>query len=178
MRHDEGFTLTEMLVAMVISVVAMSAVYSAYMSQQKAYQVTEEVAAVQQNLRGAMYHLEKDIREAGYDPKGSKNFPLVTMNPTSFTFKSDLDGDMALDTNETITYQYDGAEQTLEKNEGGGAQDMAMYISGVSFQYLDQNGAATATASAVRSVEITLQGTYKGHVRELTSRIRCRNLGL
>ncbi|MBN1907686.1 MAG: prepilin-type N-terminal cleavage/methylation domain-containing protein, partial [Deltaproteobacteria bacterium] len=62
-----GFTLVELLIAMAIAGVVMAGVYSAYSSQQRSYLAQEQVAAVQQNLRVAMYFMEREIRMAGCD---------------------------------------------------------------------------------------------------------------
>ncbi|MGD8388858.1 MAG: prepilin-type N-terminal cleavage/methylation domain-containing protein, partial [Desulfobacteraceae bacterium] len=67
-RQEAGFTLMELLVAVTLSLIAMAAIYSAYVTQQRAYETTQDVTAIQQNLRAGMYFLEKDLRMAGSDP--------------------------------------------------------------------------------------------------------------
>jgi len=41
MKHESGFTLTELMMAMVISGIVMATIYSAYTSQTKAYQIQD-----------------------------------------------------------------------------------------------------------------------------------------
>jgi type IV pilus assembly protein PilW len=184
MRKEKGFTLTELLVAMTIAGVVMAAIYSAYMSQQRAYEVTENVTAVQQNIRSAMYFMEREIRMAGYDPMASNlfGFTNVTTNPQStlsFTWDEDRDGYLSGAT-ETISYQYDSGENTLERRENvsSGFWDIAEYITGVSFFFLDQNGNATTTVSSIKSVQVQLSAERGGHSRTLDCRVLCRNLDL
>lgn len=64
---SKGFTLIEILIALSISSIVMVAVYQTFNSQQRSYILQEEVAYMQQNLRGAMMLLTNDIRMAGYD---------------------------------------------------------------------------------------------------------------
>ena len=44
MKREKGFTLVELLVAMVIGLVVMSAIYSTYISQQRSSETMEEVS--------------------------------------------------------------------------------------------------------------------------------------
>ncbi len=68
MKWDRGFTLTELMVSLVISGVLMTAVYAVFNSQQKSYAVQDQLAASHQNLRAAMNLMVKEIRMAGFDP--------------------------------------------------------------------------------------------------------------
>ena len=179
MKHETGFTLTELLIAITISGVVMAAVYSAYLTQRRSYQRTEEITTVQQNLRAAMYYMAREIRMAGYDPMESDLFGFTgaTSNLISFTMDEDENGVLSGAT-ETVSYQYDASENTLERNEGGGFRDIAENISGVTFVYYDQNGNETTIADEIRSVDITLSASQGDHSRELITQILCRNMGL
>jgi type IV pilus assembly protein PilW len=63
---NEGFTLVELLVAMLISLVVMGAIFLTFKSQQDSYVIQDQITATQQNLRAAMYILTRDIQMAGY----------------------------------------------------------------------------------------------------------------
>lgn len=63
---ERGFTVMEILVAMALSLVLMAGIFRTFKSQQDSYVVQDQVAAMQQNLRGAMYLLTRDIQMAGY----------------------------------------------------------------------------------------------------------------
>jgi len=63
---DQGFTLVELMVAMAISLVVMGAIFLTFKSQQDSYVIQDQVSAMQQNLRAAMYMLTRDIQMAGY----------------------------------------------------------------------------------------------------------------
>ena len=158
-----------MLVALAIIGVVMAGIYSSYYSQQKSYVAQAEVAEMQQNLRGAMSLMAKEIRMAGCDPTGNANAGIVTASSGSITFTLDTrgtdaddppDGDTA-DPNERITYTLydrngDGVNDTLGRNTGGVNRPVAENIDALDFVYMDGNGTPTATLSNVRSVQITL----------------------
>lgn len=163
-----GFTLVELLVAMVISLVVMGAIYSTYASQQRSYIVQEQVGAMQQNLRVAMYIMVKDIRMAGYDPLIAGGFEIkdiryydtsytldtnYNMDPdngfSSFRFTADFDGDGVSDNDETVTYSiYDypltspDGKLDLSRATGSlGKELLAENIERIGFAYaFDNNG--------------------------------------
>jgi len=182
MRGEKGFTLAEMLVAMVVAGLVMTATYATYMTQTRAYKTNEEVTALQQNLRAAMYFLERDLRMAGYNPTVSRTvrFGFTTVDATTVTFTTDLNENGVLDGTETITYSHNATDNTLRRDAGAGAQILASNITEVTLSYFDENGASTGSANAVRAVEITLTARTDDdkHGRTLTNRVRCRNMGL
>jgi prepilin-type N-terminal cleavage/methylation domain-containing protein len=62
----KGFTLVELMVALVLSFILVGAIYRGFTFQQKAYTVQDQIAEAQQNARMAMNILIRDIRMAGY----------------------------------------------------------------------------------------------------------------
>ena len=65
---QKGFSLVELLVAMLISGLVMSAIYTVFNMQRKSYYVQDQVAEMQQNLRSALEMVSREVRMAGYDP--------------------------------------------------------------------------------------------------------------
>ncbi|UCG63500.1 MAG: prepilin-type N-terminal cleavage/methylation domain-containing protein [Deltaproteobacteria bacterium] len=166
LRNREGFTLLELLIAVVLSVILMAAIYSTYYSQQKSYLVQEQVAAMQQNLRAAMFYMEREIRIAGCDPTRKAGADITTASVNSLRFTADTDGDEALT---TITYSlYTGADgiQKLGRDTGGGNVAVADYIEVLNFVYLDQDGAmlddgggnvtVADNIAKIRSIQVTV----------------------
>jgi type IV pilus assembly protein PilW len=202
---NRGFTLAELLIGLFVSGIVMTAILSAYYSQNKSYAVQEQVAAMVQNLRAAMDIMIREIRMAGYDPMGTANAGFVSTTTTSITITEDLDGDGSVAGDENITY-------ALADSDGDGDNDLernnnliAENIDALDFVYLDENDTPTGVGSEIRSVQITIvaktdkvdrgyhdtivytrQGgagifgpTNDGFRRKrLTAEVRCRNLGL
>jgi prepilin-type N-terminal cleavage/methylation domain-containing protein len=78
-----GFTVIEVMIAMAISSVLVAAVYQTFHSQQRSYTMQSEAAAMEQNLRGSLYLLTRELRSAGYNPTQATtdNFRFVTSFP-------------------------------------------------------------------------------------------------
>ncbi|MBW1704377.1 MAG: PilW family protein [Deltaproteobacteria bacterium] len=65
-RTENGFTLIELMVAMVIALIVMGSIFMTFKSQQDSYVIQDQVTRMQQNLRGSMYVMTRDIQMAGY----------------------------------------------------------------------------------------------------------------
>jgi prepilin-type N-terminal cleavage/methylation domain-containing protein len=72
-NRQKGFTLIELLVAMALAMVVMGAIFKTFKSQQDSFIIQDQVAAMQQNLRGAMYILTQDLQLAGYYTNFDRN---------------------------------------------------------------------------------------------------------
>ncbi len=155
-----GFTLIELIVALVIGAIIVGAVYSTYIVQQRSYIAQEAVAEMQQNIRAAMLLMGRDIRMAGYEFRpGGANFSFAVdavNSPTTASRVSveiDIDEDGTIDSGETITFGFSNANDsnsdgiadiqgaTLGRNIGAGFQPIAENIHAIEFRYLDGNGA-------------------------------------
>ena len=80
-----GFTLVEVLIAIAISGLIVAALYSFYLMQKKTGETQQNVAAMQQDLRGLMQMMAQDIHMAGYAPvDGGDDFGFKN----GFTFHS------------------------------------------------------------------------------------------
>lgn len=167
---SQGFTLTEILVAMAISSIVAASIYATLYSQQKSYMAQEQITIMQQNLRGAMHLMGRDIRMAGYDPTewstagietAQANSIRITMDLTDDTGTGAPDGDIG-DANEDITYSLsdvDGdGDNDLGRNDvnGSGNELVAENIDALDFVYLDGEGNPTATVFEIRSVQLSV----------------------
>ena len=66
LKTNKGVTLIELLIALVMSSILISALYQVFISQQKTYTVQEQVVDMQQNVRVAISRMMSEIRMAGF----------------------------------------------------------------------------------------------------------------
>jgi prepilin-type N-terminal cleavage/methylation domain-containing protein len=78
--NKKGVTLIELLVVLVISGIIIAGIYRMFIGQSRAYTVQEQVVEVQQNIRGAMELILRDVRMAGY----TSNINPVTLSTSVF----------------------------------------------------------------------------------------------
>jgi len=65
-KKQTGFTLIELMVAMVISLMLMAGTISIFISNKQVYRVSEASSRVQESARFALNFLKRDIRMAGF----------------------------------------------------------------------------------------------------------------
>src|SRR5215510_7160151 len=132
-KTQSGFNLIEVMVAVAISSVLITAVYQTFHSQQRSYTMQNEAAAMEQNLRGSLYLLTKELRSAGYNPSQAttNDFRFVTSFPApnnlftvnyatdhsivAFTLDNNGSGAIEPSNNEQIAYKFDNATKTLQR---------------------------------------------------------------
>lgn len=158
-KGDKGYSLIELLVALGVGMVALAAFYSVFSVQSQRLNVEEQIVEMQQNVRNGMDIMIAEVRMAGYDPTGARNFYGITCSPTQLEVKADLDGDGSVTgANEDVIYKYDSANLRITRNTGGGAQPFMENIQAFSFQYLDSGGNVTTDPAQVRQVKISVTG--------------------
>jgi len=200
-----GFSLIEVMVAMVIVSVLLAAVYAVYASLSRSYTTQNVSAEVQQSIRAAMTLMAEDIMMAGLDPVDSGEFGFDPSGSTSISFRYDtansnneFSGEMATSgaqvtyffSNETL-YQCDNPVTCPET-------DQNIFIENVTdfrLDYLDSSGndlftdlgyadpLTGANLSDIRQVVITIEveepaGRDKTVSRTYATRVKCRNAGL
>ncbi|MFH1984688.1 MAG: prepilin-type N-terminal cleavage/methylation domain-containing protein [Pseudomonadota bacterium] len=193
-RKDSGFTIIELMMAMVISLLVMSAIFTTFRSQTRSWVVEQETANMQQNLRAGMYRIEKAVFMAGYDPQNSKKFGFLANLPSPYdgdgattdgsnlAMSMDSDGDQVVDgnDNELIAFRIN-SQNELQIHSTGAVrwQTIAENISNLSFTYLDASNAPTATLADIRTVQVAMTATsgtgVTDRTRTLSRRIGCRN---
>lgn len=161
-NYSKGFTLIEIMVALAVTSILLAGIYATYITQLKSHLTQQHIVEMQQNLRGAMQIMEREIRMARYDPTQNAGAGIVQMLPGSFQFTMDLDGNGALGgSNEDVRYAINtsGTSNSLGRDTGGGLQPIADYIDALNFIYLDKNGNRVTNqlnAAAVRSVQVSI----------------------
>ena len=168
MHANRGFTLVELMIAVVLTGIAVIGIYKGYVSFSKSADIQEQVIEMQQNLRIGMWMLEKDLRRAGMNEEedetagftmAAANTIMFTMdvggsNPTTILEFTDLtsndegDGDVA-DRGEHISYSRRGPDANgafgLYRNDenlnpSGTGNQIIVNLEALDFIYLDESG--------------------------------------
>jgi len=181
---NQGFTMVELLVAMVVALLALGAIYSTFQGQLKSYVMQGETAAMHQNIRAAMFYMQREIRMAGCDPLGSASAGIITANATYINFTEDVRGNLVGsdsdgvtdDPNENITFALDANKNLVRTDPVNPPvvppappipQIVAQNIDALDFVYLDGatppnvlnpggGNVPAASLNQIRSIEITI----------------------
>jgi type II secretory pathway pseudopilin PulG len=113
-KNNKGFTLVEILVALVIDFIVLAGIYAAFYSQQKSHVKEQQVVDAQQNVRGSAAFMTREIRLAGMDRQTTTVAGILTAGPHSiqFTLDRNEDDDVA-DEYENIKYEFAAGVDTL-----------------------------------------------------------------
>lgn len=128
-RDRRGLTLIELMIALVLALVLVSAAYRAFSSQQKSYTIQNQVTEMQQVLRVVTDMVVRQIRMAGYIAPGDEDDhnnddidsdvpdqpfsngiheDIEEATASSICFEADLDNDNKTD---TVRFFIDGNGQ-------------------------------------------------------------------
>jgi type IV pilus assembly protein PilW len=172
-RSQKGFTLVELMIALLLSSLVLAAVGVAFRSQQRSYTAQEEVAEMQQELRAGMEIITRELRNAGHDmsPNKTAGAGFVAAGPFQVQFTMDLgdgvggdpDGDIN-DADEDVTYALigdadnngiaDAGISDLGRDLGGGLQGLVTNIHAIGFAYAyDDNGDGALETKNVGGVD-------------------------
>ena len=179
----QGFTLIELMIAMAIFGLVIAGVIGAFWEQLRSHNTQQQLLAMQQNARAAMYFMATEMRMAGYNPTGNSDAgltPDAAVRDTT-TFSMDIndgandgidnDGDGQTDelseTSDSVTYALVN-NQIIRTDQAGNVQRLADDIEVLDFVFHGINPAnpaetirfGTAVAAAnpdnIRSVDITI----------------------
>jgi len=197
-----GFSLVELMIAMVIAIVSLGAIYGVFASVQKSSTSNEVTARVMQNLRTSVDFMESDIRMAGLDRFGTAAAGIEVATATNLRFTADRNMNGTIDTTdlldalqqvdlERITYFYDAANKRLRQCLSEGTTDewdtVAENVENFSFIYFDANNNQIPFPISdnllIRFIEVSITvrnpaGRADDVSRTITKRIFCRNLSM
>lgn len=106
-NNNKGFTLVEVLMALVIDFIVLAGIYTAFYSQQKSHVKEQQGVDAQQNVRGAAAFMAREIRLAGMDRKETIVAGILAAGPHACEFTLDRnDDDDVTDAYEDIKYGF------------------------------------------------------------------------
>ena len=165
-NKERGFTLVELLIAMTIGLIILTALSSTFLLQRDIYDDQEQIVEMVQTARAAMDMMSGEIRMAGYDPKGTMQrsdptgakFVGIPYDANKLEIYADLNGDEDTDEpHEYIKYTMDSDFPfEIRRDTGGGRQEFALNIQSFTFDYFDSNGNSTTTTANIRQIKITI----------------------
>lgn len=170
LREEGGFTLTEVLVAMMMMTLVMFALYSIFDMSIRVFSFGNDKVEAVENARIGLSKMEREIR-AAYPEDKANDVETLFFTPTStneITFGLDLDGDRKVQLSEQITYDLSGT--TLMRD----SQPAIEFVSGLEFGYQNRFGAAV-TPDVAEIVNIKLTVDKDGRTQELQTDVSLRN---
>jgi prepilin-type N-terminal cleavage/methylation domain-containing protein len=112
MRKNQGFTLVELLVAMVVFVIVLGAAMSFLVTQSRTFRRGSDDMAVLQNMSFGADNLDGQIRTAGANTVDAQP-PVVYASPNVFAFNSDYVANDAADIS-AVYYDPDASPAEVE----------------------------------------------------------------
>jgi prepilin-type N-terminal cleavage/methylation domain-containing protein len=161
--HQDGFTLVELLVAMVLVGVVAAGVYASFISGVEASSSRDTQARAQNDARMAMEEFTRDVRQA-VSPDGV--IAPVAAAPTSTSIELWVDNNRSLTattvTPKRVRYRLSGTNfvrQVLTGTVWSGEEILAPAVANGStalFTAVDTDGAATTIPGAVATISLRL----------------------
>jgi type IV pilus assembly protein PilW len=176
MQNQSGFTLVELLIAMVVALLVSAAIFASYKVQQQTHKAQMQVTEIQQNLRAAMEMMSREFKMVGYDPTYTGEYGITVATATNFQFTADLcdNGDdpkavavplcpapgkyAGQNLDETYNYRIFGTRDLVRTPADS---PIAHNIEFIEFYYILEDGTGRPAPSAdeivdVRSVRVTI----------------------
>lgn len=199
-KNHRGFTLIELMVAMLIGLFVVGATVTLLDFSGRTYRAQERVVDVQQDARAALEIMASDIRMAAFNPRRGAGANIISASEGRLAFQmdsnmsNDLEQEFPLGESyeELLVYLYDAEKRVIRRNVNpdpeeleAGAQPLASNVSQLRFAYFDENGdaleAPVAAPGDIRRVRISVtceQRDDKGGLfsRTLTTTVAIRNL--
>jgi len=192
-RGDSGFSLVELLVAVIVFGVVAAAAYAMLNGMQEDAAYQSETQAVLDDALVVMQTAEKYLRQAGNDPLASGLAGIAVLGDREIRVRADLKGSLGAsepdkgdpdgdvdDADENVTLRFNPANRSFEVVSGGAAQLVGSRIHDLRFRCYDAEGNPTTDGERVRLVEVTVSGaadrphpkTRKAFAVELQSKVR------
>ena len=161
-RHS-GFTLVELMIGILASLIILAGIYGVFQSQQVAFSNQEQINEMNQNIRAVMDLMAREVRLAGYKTSTAVFNGIATAQPGTIRLLADInqDGSILGDT-EDVTYSYD--VNTLRICRNGVSLPIAENITDLTFIYTLADGTTTSSPGSldtIRKVRISITARTK-----------------
>jgi Tfp pilus assembly protein PilW len=184
-RDERGFSMIELMIAMLVSITVLGSAVSVISGVHSTYAHQMDDVTVEQELRFAMDFIRRTIEQAGSNPyavsvtdcPAGTAFVAIRMDPDGDTQPDDIrvqadagipDGFIVGDTgacnqaDEDVTIAHDPLTNTITRFDRGTDAGPVVWtdgvITGLTFTYLDSTMTPTAFVGAVRVIRVTITG--------------------
>ncbi len=189
-NKESGFTLVELMVVTAMFAIVMTGVMSVLVNFTTSYTFNSIAAEIQNDVRMALYFMERDIRQAGLDKSKQADAGFNANISTKIWFTADINMDDDIDSTdfEEITYWFDNGTKTLRQRlyESTGLANEVVILEDVEacfFVYRDEDDNLTSYGPNIRTVEINLRVIRNATLgrrldRTYQVKVKCRNMGV
>ena len=145
-RREKGFTLIELMVALLILGVLMVSVYRIFSSQEHLFRVQEQAAEMQENLRATTEFMNQEMSWVGYRVSGGLS--VAYASSTELIYLANLPNTGA--TIQYVRYKFDPANALIQRAvadtiggvmTSGNMKVLASDVSSLDFTYYNVDGA-------------------------------------
>ena len=184
---SDGFTVTELVLALAIMMMVMSAMVALLISLNRAYTAQNVTAGVQQVTRAGINILTRDLRMAGLNPLNINHIGIIEASVHKIRFQHDTNGSGEIETgqNEDISYLLNDKHQLIRQKDGNSRSNRSLvdHVSNLTFEYFSRDGEETGILEEIHTIEISITvrepaGKNKSISRTYSTRVICRNLGI
>lgn len=166
---EDGFTLAEVMVTMMIMLIVLFALYSIFDMSLRVFSFSNNKVEAVEQARLGLERMEREIRAAYPENKGTGDTDvLTTMASNELAFGNDTSGNYVVETGEVIRYRLlkdsfpldtcdaGDSECKVYRSVGGGSYSRLVefvrapttspaYEGGLRFTYLEEDGADSGT---------------------------------
>ena len=184
---SDGFTVTELVLALAIMMMVMAAIVSLLISLNRAYTAQNVTAGVQQVTRAGINILTRDLRMAGLNPLNINQIGISEASVHKIRFQQDTNGsgEIETDQNEDISYLLNDKHQLIRQKDGNSRSNRSLvdHVNNLTFEYFNRDDEETSILEDIHTIEISITvrepaGKYKLISRTYSTRVICRNLGI
>lgn len=183
---EEGFTLPEVLVTMVMMITVLFALYSIFDMSIRVFSFGNDKVEAVENARIGLARMEREIRSAYPYNKAGTPTPdtklFAVRDQSQITFGNDRNGNRRVDVpSEEITYSLNNSTRTLQRaNPSNGTLRPVVESvaeNGLRFTYLKRDGTVATSEGEVEMVRIELTVNVRNRIQTLSTNVALRNRG-
>ncbi len=192
--RESGLTLVELLIGVVLSLIVLIGVHSLFVSQTRAYSLSNQIMDMQGTARFALNLIVSNLQMAGYDPQASNMVGITAYKNNDFTptndpalslgtdtqlyFTVDSNGDGVIDNNDSERFGFrvnsDRLESAVISNLDGRIASWQPALDNIEFMTISYTYADGNSSIVVGLPDNSLTGRNFNNIRSVTVSLRVR----